>query len=101
MNKQTIKNPEVPDGCKLELHHFRLWEKATGETYLADLPDDDSDVLNQSGGVALVDVYDEQGNWLTCGQAVCSRLDNYNKKLGRYIATGRALKNARLFLESL
>lgn len=50
------------------------------------------DRLDPRGGETLVQVYDDDGQWLASGSAHCSDLDNYNKKLGRLIATGRAMK---------
>ena len=49
-----------------------------------------SDVLPQ-GGATVVTVEDDHGNRAT-GVAMCSSRDNYNKKIGRMIATGRAKK---------
>lgn len=45
------------------------------------------------GGITFVDIEDENGVILSSGSAICSMLDGYNKKIGRMIATGRALKD--------
>lgn len=46
------------------------------------------------GGTTVAEVYaaDVDGEPLATGIAVCSPHDNFNKKIGRAIATGRALK---------
>lgn len=44
------------------------------------------------GGMTLVDVVDGEGNVLAQGAAPCSKKDNYDRRKGRTIALGRALK---------
>lgn len=48
--------------------------------------------ISGKGGVTTVQVRTPEGIELE-GRAVCSKEDNYNKKLGVSIALGRALKN--------
>jgi hypothetical protein len=48
-------------------------------------------VANKGGGTAAFELQ-ENGTWKV-GIALCSEKDNFNRKLGRLIATGR-LKNA-------
>lgn len=51
--------------------------------------------LSHRGGVTICDIFDEEGNCLSTGMAICSPLDNFNKKIGRDISLGRALKELR------
>ena len=45
------------------------------------------------GGATYCILEDENQDILAFGYAVCSEQDNFNKKLGRTIALGRALKS--------
>lgn len=45
------------------------------------------------GGVTLVEIFNVKEQKVAEGSAVCSKEDNYNKKLGMRIALGRALKD--------
>ena len=83
----------LPEGFELEVTHFRQYQiPETGTPYLSDIPLNPDDELCPHGGLCLVDVFDKDKNWITCADALCSQKDNYNKKIGRLIATGRALK---------
>lgn len=51
-----------------------------------------SDRILAKGGRTFASLLDEDGKEIEYGVAVCSKKDNYSKKIGRMIATGRALK---------
>ncbi len=53
-------------------------------------------LIEPRGGKTVVQVFNDEGVLLNDAEARCSRLDNYNKKLGRLIAEGRALKGLSL-----
>lgn len=44
-----------------------------------------------NGGVTVVDIFDKEGNVLSTGIAHCSIEDNFNKRIGRQLALGRAI----------
>lgn len=52
-------------------------------------------VLFAKGGRTVVEILGEDGTPVVSGVAVCSPLDNYNRRLGRTIALGRAQKELR------
>lgn len=45
--------------------------------------------VDSKGGFTVAVAYDESGNAVAQAKAECSQLDNFNKRLGRAIATGR------------
>mgnify|MGYP006355039505 CR=1 FL=1 len=48
--------------------------------------------ISPLGGATKVEITTPDGKDLV-GEAICSKRDNYNKKVGAAIAIGRALKN--------
>ena len=44
------------------------------------------------GGLTEARIFDEHGNLVATGSAVCSPKDQFNKRIGRMIALGRALQ---------
>lgn len=60
------------------------WDEALGK-YVAEA----------KGGTTTVKLLNEAGDVLAEAEAVCSPLDNYNRKLGVTIALGRAQKKLR------
>lgn len=51
-------------------------------------------VISPCGGLTVAQIYDGE-KLIAEGTALCSPDDNFNKKIGRAIATGRALKELR------
>jgi hypothetical protein len=49
-------------------------------------------VVQPQGGITVTIIYGPDFRVLARGDAQCSRRDNYNKKIGRNISFGRALK---------
>lgn len=78
------------DGVKYRVLHQRPakgWRMKTIKGDMVSVP-----VPAVKGGKTVVEILDDEGNVLSIGYARCSDLDNYNKKLGRTIAFGRAKK---------
>jgi hypothetical protein len=67
-------------GYKVRVLHHRKWNSCG---------------ISCKGGTTVIQVRTPDGTELE-GIAVCSKEDNYNKKLGVSIALGRALKNNNL-----
>lgn len=85
-----MKSQQLDEGQKVNVSHLRAvkdgllmtsyyWHKHELEP-------------NPRGGLTIVHILDKDGNMLARGTARCSELDQYNKKIGRSIALGRALK---------
>lgn len=55
--------------------------------------EDERPIFDGKGGATLVSIYDADGNFLANGTSVCSKRDNFTKKLGVTIALGRAYKS--------
>lgn len=49
--------------------------------------------LKPKGGLTYVYITDKENKTLGIGKSVCSREDNFNRKLGATIALGRAIDN--------
>lgn len=73
-------NDQLPEGTKVEFSHNRRRSSAH--------------VIEPRGGVTTAYIYEDkvEGRVLATAQAHCSDEDNYNKKIGRQISLGRALK---------
>jgi len=84
----------VPKGAKVEVLHYRKWQDPDyGFTYFSDIPLSKDDVLLPRGGKTEAIIYKKKNKRVLAHTlARCSERDNYNKKLGRMIAVGRALK---------
>ena len=104
---------ELPDGHTVRYTHYRLVELAadpanyeTLDKYLEDnfhvtrltdevrklVSDDEARVL-EWGGETLATVRDPDGEIVARASAYCNLTDQFNKKLGRIISLGRALKD--------
>ena len=83
---------QIPDGLKMEVMHYRMFEVADGYKPTLDIstPQHRRYAL-PCGGVTVVMLVDMNGNIYYKGSAICSKKDNYNKKIGRNIALQRAL----------
>lgn len=75
---------------EIKVYHYR--KTAGGQ--LVPSWDKDVYVILPRGGETMVRVFDDDGTTVS-GIARCSDKDNYNKRLGRTIALGRALKRLR------
>lgn len=82
----------IPEGYRPYVTHFRTFEKPNGERYIADMPTMPCDKLIHKGGITEVALVDRQNSFVGMAFAYCSEQDNYSKKIGRDIATGRLLK---------
>lgn len=49
-------------------------------------------VISPTGGITYAHVFNGEGFEVATGKSRCSLLDNFDKKIGRDIALGRALK---------
>jgi hypothetical protein len=78
---------------KIMIHHYRYLR---GDSILRPMSQIRAKGLTSRidprGGWTVAEIYSDDGDLLDDGDAKCSRLDNYNKKIGRWIAEGRALK---------
>jgi hypothetical protein len=73
MTEQDLKD----QGYSVYVNHIRVW---------------DGKRLYGKGGLTVVEINSPlQEAPVAVGMAVCSKHDNYNKKLGRTIALGRAI----------
>lgn len=69
--------PSLPEGYQARFNHIRI---------------DDS----PRGGATFCSVLDADDHVVARGSAFCNAKDNFNKRIGRDIALGRALKKAGL-----
>ena len=74
---------EVPDGCKVRYKHERVVNWAGGRR---------TDDISPKGGRTIARILDAEGTELALGEAVCRPDEQFNKKIGRMVALGRALK---------
>lgn len=87
----------MPEGLKVRFRHERRLRNVwAGHTYLGTYWDarrdglESQDILPQ-GGTTTCRLVSEDGAVVAEGVAVCSRRDNYCKRLGRDVSLGRAL----------
>ena len=57
--------------------------------------------VSPRGGSTRVEIKSEDGTLLCFGESHCSTIDNFNRKLGRNIALGRALKDCGAILSGV
>jgi hypothetical protein len=80
---------ELPAGYKVEYTHNRLYEHLPrGMSFVT--------TLSAKGGSTKAEIFDGAGVLVTTGVAACSIDENYNKKIGRNVSLGRALKSLEL-----
>lgn len=76
----------LPEGLHTRFEHCRNYRTGNlrgGEI----LP------LDPRGGTTICYLEDEENNVLSRGYATCSKTEQYNKRIGRLISQGRALKS--------
>lgn len=83
---------QIPDGLKMEVMHYRMFQSAYGclPHLMLSTPKDRQHALPR-GGLTVVMLLNSNGQICYQGSATCSINDNYNKKIGRNIALQRAL----------
>ena len=88
--------PQLPEGVTAKFAHYRrirLRESFSPEDYFVDRIDEHifPDQILPRGGFTECYLYDSEGNKIGEAMAACNDRDNFNKKIGRAIALGRAL----------
>lgn len=83
--------PKLPEGCKVHITHFRRYEETPFYMTRFDASTEGFKVL-PTGGATEALIIDEENKPLAIGFASCSIKDPFNKKIGRDIAIGRAVK---------
>lgn len=80
--------PQVPEGHSVRYTHYRFVGDSTSKLVI---PQSHEHVQPQ-GGMCVAKIKDEATDLIVAiAYAVCHRKDNYNKRIGRDIALGRAL----------
>jgi hypothetical protein len=92
----------IPDGLTVRFtHKRRLRAVWANHTFLGTYWDarreglEPEDILPH-GGLTTCRLVDEYGETVAEGTAVCSKRDNYSKRLGRAISMGRAIEALRM-----
>lgn len=91
-------NLDIPNGYEVDIFHYRHAPGPGGGLTL--VTKQEASVLgreiNPRGGLTIAQIVrEDHEGWrvVICdGEAYCSENDNYNRKIGREIAVGRALK---------
>ncbi len=96
--KLTVKELRR-QGCKVRINHLRYYDRYNGDPinkHTAELLKLGGDFkkVKPRGGITKVEIDFPTGDSVV-GEAVCSKEDNYDKKLGIQIALGRALKGTK------
>lgn len=76
---------ELPEGARVKFRHERVL--------------DDVAMVKPRGGKTTATIVLSDGTEVT-GESLCSKKDNYSKRLGRDISLGRALANLERRTES-
>jgi hypothetical protein len=90
--------PQVPEGLAVRFTHRRFVPEAVGALVRADklLTAREYRELGLTpavkGGLTECELLDDADTVVAHGSALCSDHDNYNRRIGRDIALGRALK---------
>lgn len=82
---------ELPEGATVKVRHFRRVGDNPNFLTMYDIRESGLTPSPQ-GGRTEVSIEMPDGSSVS-GVAECSDRDNYNRNIGRLIATGRALKN--------
>lgn len=93
---------QLPDGYSVKFRHRRLRRYAARKFKFDDtITVDDTVVdnhlvvrtsLNPFGGATQAEVFDESGQLVAIGTAICRPDEHFVKAVGRQVALGRALK---------
>lgn len=79
--------PQLPEGYSVRYRHSRMTAAGAmippGDMLLAPSP---------KGGETEAKVFDRDGSLAAMGVATCHERDSFNRRIGRDIALGRALK---------
>ena len=92
MTVQERKLEELGLVERADIRHYRWYPFELGGLELLDQVDAPDCRPDPRGGLTVVDIILDDGRTYT-GTATCSMRDNYNKRIGRAIAIGRALKD--------
>lgn len=76
---------ELPEGLHFRYEHCRNFSKPNGYGF-------DPTIISPLGGVTLAYLENDKNEILETGAAYCSETEQYVKKIGRDISSGRALK---------
>ena len=90
MSRQERKLQELPYVGKVSIYHMRL--APDGELYPPSFFKKNKIQPLPRGGATFVDIFNKAGVPIAFGKAICSEKDGFNRRLGRSIALGRALK---------
>ena len=89
--------PAVPDGLTVRYEHHRRGRTPSGLTFTVSPTDrrhlSPEDTILPTGGVTVAHLVDDAGNEIITAYAQCHDRDNYNRRIGRDIARGRAIKH--------
>ncbi len=94
----TVQKLQSLLGLKVKVRHNRWFSKTWGDRdqhtilFTGSRHDYKSSKLipEGRGGTTVVTIHEPDGTFLARGEAKCSRLDNFNRKMGTQIALGRA-----------
>jgi hypothetical protein len=81
--------PKVPEGYSVKFTHRRFHRSAHPGKF------DDHPVLSEKGGWTTARLIGPDGLVVLAETAYCHPSDNYNKRIGRAVSLGRALRRAR------
>lgn len=84
---------DLGNGYTAKVKHIRLQEILPRQFRLDGPPP--RVVTAPRGGCTVITVLDAEKNAVALGAAFCNPKENYNKRMGRRIAFGRAIKAAR------
>lgn len=84
-----------PEGSKVFITHYRYTTEDNGMTLPAKFIREKGLPFVAKGGSTKAVVKLEDGREVTAF-SVCSRVDSFNKRIGRTIAIGRALKSLEM-----
>ena len=73
---------------KTKIYHLRF---VTGQKNLVPVYQIEKGTHETNGGASIVELFDDSGKLRSTGYSFCSKADNFNRKLGRKIATERAM----------
>lgn len=83
------KTRVVPNGYSVKIVHFRRYKGVSGYQHRDNM---NGHQPRPNAGLTEAWIFDEEGKLVSYGEAKCGKRDNWSRKIGREIATGRALK---------